>query len=161
MGANRQAKRAQKSAKKQRKSAVQQVQERLESMKAYGISKHGTTPQERVGKISSVQTMKTYKSVACSFARWVEEHHGCFRLEEAEKFVIAYLAQRQQGEKYSAWTQDKEISALKKLFFIPPGGEFQNPFGFTFEKMPRREEDIIHNRRFPKGFSEENPLHLR
>ncbi len=102
-----------------RKSIVRQAADRLQSMAAYGQSKHvdktvnGGKPAR--DKIYSVSTMHGYKSAAVQFVSWVRSEYGCRTLDEARQYTGVYLLGRQDSG-LSAWTVRRDAAALAKLY---------------------------------------------
>ena len=104
------------------KSLVRQVTEKINSMTAYGQSKHddkqknGGKPDPQ--KIYSFSTREAYLDAAIHFAKWAKETHGCRELDEARAYTGEYLNQRTKAG-LSAWTVRLDAAALGKLYGCP------------------------------------------
>jgi len=102
-----------------RKSIVKQAVDRLQSMAAYGQSKHvdkavnGGKPAQ--DKIYSIVTMHGYKAAVVQFVNWARSEYGCRSLDEARKYTGVYLQSR-QDDGLSAWTIRRDAAALAKLY---------------------------------------------
>lgn len=101
------------------KSIIRQTHERLESMKAFGQSKHEdklrNDGKPAKDKIYSYKTFENYLCHCCQFANWVRDKHGCKTLDAARPYVAEYLRMRIAEEK-SAWTVRVDSAALAKLY---------------------------------------------
>lgn len=104
-----------------KKSLVKQATDRLQSMAAYGQSKHidklANEGKPALEKIYSYKTMINYQGSAARFAKWAKGQ-GCHDLEEARAYTGPYLQQR-MNEGKSAWTVRAEAAALGKLYQVP------------------------------------------
>lgn len=104
-----------------RKSIVRQAIEKLDSMAAFGQSKHldkkENSGKPAVEKIYSFSTMKNYKEICVKYANWARSEHGCRTLEEAQQYTGAYLQQRMDAGA-SAWTIRRDAAGLAKLYQI-------------------------------------------
>lgn len=118
-----------------------QILYRLDSMKAYGESKHedkklnGGKPAK--DKMYGYGSMITYKGVGVRFAKWAKEH-GCRTLDDAKPLISQYLRERiDKGLK--ADTINKDASALEKIFQI-------ERYELGVELPPRRRADVTLHR---------------
>lgn len=124
-----------------RPSLKGQILYRLDSMKAYGESKHedkklnGGKPAK--DKMYGYGSMITYKGVGVRFAKWAKEH-GCRTLDDAKPLISQYLRERiDKGLK--ADTINKDASALEKIFQI-------ERYELGVELPPRRRADVTLHR---------------
>lgn len=104
-----------------KKSIVRQATERLQSMAAWGHSKHLDKKincgKPAIDKIYSHSTMDNYKDSAVRFVKWARSSYGCRTLEEAQPYTGLYLNMRVQ-EGRSAYTVRKDAAALAKLYQV-------------------------------------------
>lgn len=134
------------------KSLKWQAISKLNSMAAYGQSKHADKLQNHGkpagNKIYSHSTMQNYQAVATQFAAWAKETHGCRTLAEAQAHTGEYLAQREAAG-CSAWTVRRDAAALGKLY--------QTPTTQLGHDLPTRHRgDVTQHRTPPKEFQERN-----
>lgn len=97
-----------------KKSLIRQVQERLDSMRAIGQSKHQDKKEGITGgKIYSWGTYKAYLQQCCQFVRYCRDNHHCKNLADCREYVQEWMETR---EDLSAYTQKLSASALCKLY---------------------------------------------
>lgn len=126
-----------------KKSIVRQVQERFESMAAYGESKYldkkmSKNHKPAANKIYSYSTMKNYIDAGVRFAKWARDQHGCKTVEEAEQYTGAYLQYR-MDKGLSAWTVLRDAAALAKLY-----QKLSTELGVN---LPSRQREEVHQHR--------------
>ena len=98
------------------KSLVRQVQEALKQKLCIGESKHLAKQQKAALEgIYSWSTYQNYLVKGCAFVKWVKEHHNCRTLDDARKYVDAYI-QKHIDQGYSPYTQKLIACALAKVY---------------------------------------------
>lgn len=122
---------------------IYQLKKHMESMKAYGESKHAdklvNNGKPAKNKIYSYQTYRNYLQSGCSFLNFVRQSHpGIKILEDARQYVPEYLTMR-INLGLSAWTVRADAAALAKIYECSA-----NDFGI---RLPSRiRADISKNR---------------
>ena len=114
-----------KNSQKYKRSPNQQLYDKLESMKQFGVSRHFLKENGLADKaITSISTMKAYKKVGKRFIAYVQgKYPNITTLKKMKKYVPEYLQYRADlaaEGKLSAFSVKSEASALHKIFEIKP-----------------------------------------
>ena len=99
---------------------MQQLYDKLESMKRFGVSRKFLKENGLADEaITSVSTMKTYKKVGKRFITYMKgKHPNVTTLKKMKKYVPEYLQSR------ADLAADGKLSARSNLRFIPPSTRF-------------------------------------
>lgn len=108
---------------KYKRTPMQQLYDKLESMKRFGVSRKFLKENGLADEaITSVSTMKTYKKVGKRFITYMKgKHPNVTTLKKMKKYVPEYLQSRADlaaDGKLSAFTVKSEAAALHKIFGI-------------------------------------------
>lgn len=144
---------------KYHKTLHQQAYDKLQSLTAYGQSKHEA---KKTGvdkeKIYSYSTYKTYKQWVFAFTKWEKENHPeVTTLKKAKRHVGDYLQSLVDNGSYSASTIATATAALNKIYQMAPN----DPQRFT--PPERHRADITRSRNaveYDRHFSEANNREL-
>lgn len=142
-----------------KKTLHQQAYDKLQSLTAYGQSKHEA---KKTGvdkeKIYSYATYKTYKQWVFAFTKWEKENHPeVTTLKKAKRHVGDYLQSLVDNGSYSASTIATATAALNKIYQMAPN----DPQRFT--PPERHRVDITRSRNaveYDRHFSESNNREL-
>jgi integrase len=119
----------------------------IDKAHAEGRTGFGVAPEG----VFSVDTFAGYRQVAHEFASWGKENGNLHTMQEASVYVGQYLQERiDQGK--SAWTIQKDRSALRKIFRDPE-------LAWEIEVPKRKLKNIKRSRysvKMDQDFKEEN-----
>lgn len=135
---------------KQTPLLVEQVKQALKEQQAFGESKHdlkNNNPKELQNKIFSYNTMKAYINECCKFVKWCKENYKSKTLEQCHAHISEYLSRykdEQTKERYSAYTLQKEASAIAKMY--KESRENNNTYRINGEQIVRERTNITRSR---------------